>query len=622
MLTQEAFKAYKDSSDPGIALDFTKWSERQCNRHPQFLFWSIALELELLVLEFVRSLRIGNFALYIQVLGKLAPWMFAMYLCNYSRWMPVHIRDMMALKTKHPTVFDEFNQGKFVVQKTNNYFSMIPLDHNHEQQNEAIKGDGGAVGLTENPAALRRWMVSGPEICRVVKEFELTFEVEQKTTSHHHEQVPGVQKSFAKDVQALVDVIREMGNPFTEDSEDLIVLDTKDIMQDCVVEGVKKARTTGQTQFESYVKERLDKRSKPITDTIKRNQLSLFGMSEKKKNKSETKIAALRSDCSRLFARLYISCQSRDGNLEEFFKHENSASPPSLSGEGKLRGGQKSDLVQCLEVDSVLSTPAVDVKIIDAAVVVNMLPPGKSKSFEEYATTVFVPHIIKQAQQTKRVDLVWDRYLATSLKRNTREMRGAGIRRRVSKTTLIPANWKSFLRSDENKAELFHFLAASISSVELPGVQIVSTVEEDVISSQPIAKEGLTPCNHEEADTRMFVHVQHAVSKGYNKIMIRTVDTDVVVLAVTYVAKLNVQELWIAFGVGKNLKYLPAHSMARNLTTEQCESLPFFHAITGCDTVSYISGIGKKTAWNTWKLVQEVTPTFRLLSTPHRAPVS
>ena len=30
------------------------------------------------------------------------------------------------------------------------------------------KGDGGAVGLTENPAALRRWMVSGPEMARLI----------------------------------------------------------------------------------------------------------------------------------------------------------------------------------------------------------------------------------------------------------------------------------------------------------------------------------------------------------------------------------------------------------------------------------------------------------------------
>lgn len=45
------------------------------------------------------------------------------------------------------------------------------MDQAHRQQNELIKGVGGAIGLTENPSALHRWMVSGPEIARHVSEF-------------------------------------------------------------------------------------------------------------------------------------------------------------------------------------------------------------------------------------------------------------------------------------------------------------------------------------------------------------------------------------------------------------------------------------------------------------------
>jgi hypothetical protein len=37
-----------------------------------------------------------------------------------------------------------------------------------------VKGEGGAVGLTENPSALKRWMISGREIARIVSEFEKT----------------------------------------------------------------------------------------------------------------------------------------------------------------------------------------------------------------------------------------------------------------------------------------------------------------------------------------------------------------------------------------------------------------------------------------------------------------
>ena len=79
--------------------------------------------------------------------------MFALDLTNYSRWLPVHIRDLLILNEKHPSVFAEFVRGKFVVQKSQHFFSLIALDHNHEQENEIIKGDGRAVGLTKNPIA-------------------------------------------------------------------------------------------------------------------------------------------------------------------------------------------------------------------------------------------------------------------------------------------------------------------------------------------------------------------------------------------------------------------------------------------------------------------------------------
>ena len=42
-----------------------------------------------------------------------------------------------------------------------------------------------------------------------------------------------------------------------------------------------------------------------------------------------------------------------------------------------------------------------------------------------------------------------------------------------------------------------------------------------------------------------------------------------------------------------------------------------FHAFTGCDTVSFFGGRGKKTAWDTWKEYHDATSAFcALVSTP------
>ena len=75
-----------------------------------------------------------------------------------------------------------------------------------------------------------------------------------------------------------------------------------------------------------------------------------------------------------------------------------------------------------------------------------------------------------------------------------------------------------------------------------------------------------------------------------------------------------VTELWIAFGVGKHFRYLPIHDIASQLGGKTCKALPMFHAFSGCDTVSFFAGKGKKTCWETWKSFQEATEAFHRLS--------
>ena len=49
-------------------------------------------------------------------------------------------------------------------------------------------------------------------------------------------------------MKSLVAVIEEMGNPFLEQSQDLLVLDTRDILDQSVGESVRKAEELGEKQ--------------------------------------------------------------------------------------------------------------------------------------------------------------------------------------------------------------------------------------------------------------------------------------------------------------------------------------------------------------------------------------
>ncbi|KAK2184977.1 hypothetical protein NP493_242g03033 [Ridgeia piscesae] len=102
---------------------------------------------------------------------------------------------------------------------------------------------------------------------------------------------------------------------------------------------------------------------------------------------------------------------------------------------------------------------------------------------------------------------------------------------------------------------------------------------------------------HEEAENRMLLHVSHVAQHGHRQMLIRTADTDVVVLAVFAINHLPAGcDLWLAFGTGKSFRYLAAHQIAASLGPEMSCALPMFHALTGCNTVSSFAGHGKKTA--------------------------
>lgn len=612
-----AYDEYTVTTTNTDMLSFVEWCEQRAQQSVQFDFWLKTLSLEIVLLLFIRAVREGNFPLYVESLTQVVPWMFALDHTHYSRWLPVHIRDMSALSKKHPAILAEFMAGNFVVRKTSNKFSAMAIDQCHEQNNATIKESGGAVGLTDNPGALRRWMVAGPEVARMITEYEdcTLGECKRNIENLHHDQRPVVQTSFVKDVRSLIATIEEMGNPFLEETPDLMVLDTRDIMDSSVGETVRKVETVGKEQYTKFVEERLCQSAKPITDVISKNKFAMFSRpSVKSPSRQSMQVAELKNDCN-LFSRLYISCQTRDGDLNQFFTHENQAAPPSISSGGKLRLGTKADLLRCIESKESQSEsiPVVNAKFLDGAAIVQMLNPGTAKTFQDYADTVFTPYVSSQLETAERVDVVWDVYIPDSLKNTTRQKRGNGVRRRVAPTTVIPKNWKDFLRVDENKTELFEFLSKHIISRQhiVEGKTIYATVGKQVVCSQDDADlSTLSPCFHEEADTRLLLHVADAAKKGCTTACVRTVDTDVVVLSIATFSKLKLDELWVAFGTGPSFRYIPIHKLAVAMDPRMCANLHVFHAFTGCDTVSSFGGRGKKTAWETWKVFPEVTEAF------------
>ena len=146
---------------------------------------------------------------------------------------------------------------------------------------------------------------------------------------------------------------------------------------------------------------------------------------------------------------------------------------------------------------------------------------------------------------------------------------------------------------------------------------VIVAKEENVLSNHTISLEGVSPCSHEEADTRIFVHARHAAQEGSKSLLVKASDTDILVIAISDMPTLQaigLQQLCIAFGQGRNMRWIPAHELYRSIGPEKSRGITLFHAFTGCDLVSAFRGKGKKSAWQTWDMCAEASDVFARLS--------
>ena len=281
--------------------------------------------------------------------------------------------------------------------------------------------------------------------------------------------------------------------------------------------------------------------------------------------------------------------------MDAFFRHGYHAWSPSLASNSTMHQTNKSVFMECLESLIQEDVPNVDVKIVDGAALVHIIDPKKSqvtvKTFQDYSQLVFFPYMGRMLQDVVRTDVVWYVYREDSLNAQTRQNRGAGNQLRVDNN-----NWEIFLCVDTNKDTLFRLLANPIQEFQPPhGKQIIFTDGKNAVLSPMSDLSGLH-CTREKADRRLLFHVSHAFHRGFSKIIIHATDIDATVLTIAVSSILQDCEIWVAFGHGSRLRYIPCHLFAAELGSDASWSILLTHAISGCDTHSSFYGIRKRTA--------------------------
>ena len=169
-----------------------------------------------------------------------------------------------------------------------------------------------------------------------------------------------------------------------------------------------------------------------------------------------------------------------------------------------------------------------------------------------------------------------------------------------------------FSKTQPRKRNLNKFLAQKLTTFTYPeGRQLFVTCEGNVLSNTA-AK--MDDSDHEEADSRMMLHVQHALIQGMNRIKILTIDTVVIIIAfgVYHIlrSKYVFNDIVVEFGLKKKHQTISLKAVAESLGEPRCKALPFFHSFTGSDTTSAFKGIGKIKAYEALKVHRNVESTL------------
>ena len=175
-----------------------------------------------------------------------------------------------------------------------------------------------------------------------------------------------------------------------------------------------------------------------------------------------------------------------------------------------------------------------------------------------------------------------------------------------------PLDWLQVLRGDQFKEALVTFLVDYLensNSTRILGSKklIVNngdtcysfiSQEDRMVKSEEVAYY----VKHEEADTRMIYHVGQLPS-GTN-VVVRNVNTNVVVIALGYFHQLQDKRIWVESSVQSknNLTYISINQLFDQLVEPLGKALTFYHAFTGCD---YTSSFNRKGKIKPFKLLQK-----------------
>lgn len=392
-----------------------------------------------------------------------------------------------------------------------------------------------------------------------------------------------------------------MSNPFSREAPSELVNICSGILADEeTTSDMLNAYSKGDEKVEDFINSKILCEQPDIFSKIKTMRLRTF-KSMAKPTTAKTASGALvpiKNDC-RFWARLVLIAKNRSIDLEEVFSYTLRTYPRALATDnGGLNKTAKSKLLHVLEQEAevplVEEIPATNTAtIVDAMALLQMMNAKEiPETFGELADSILKKVIgIAVKNQSSRIDFVSDRYPPLSTKnaeRLNRAVLGTQAVAILGGIQRVPKQWKKFLNLGSNKEGLIEFLvnhwrnapSSVLQSTEL-FVTKANTCYRFKSSGSSIAVDEIPAleCDHEEADTKMFVHAQHAAISAEN-IIIKSPDTDVFIIALGCQVSIPAN-LVFDTGTGNKRRRIDIGEVAAYFGPRWCRAMIGFHIFTG-----------------------------------------
>ena len=180
------------------------------------------------MMTFIRAVRTGDWGLHFEALQLFVKHFFAHYMLNYACMIPVYFAEMEIVKETDPEIYQEFQNGNWVVNKNEKVtFCAVATDKALGHINRSMKVSGGLIGITLNPSARTKYFLIAPELARLAEQAKLMADTSSKTQTSHHNLTTVVRLHEERNIQQLTASIQRFTNPFTVEGPDLFNLVTK-----------------------------------------------------------------------------------------------------------------------------------------------------------------------------------------------------------------------------------------------------------------------------------------------------------------------------------------------------------------------------------------------------------